>query len=60
MIIIIFILLLLLYHIWNKNKNFIINFYYINSFICFNKSKKHSDIRKEMGEYQGYYSDNYL
>ncbi|SBT78031.1 conserved Plasmodium protein, unknown function [Plasmodium ovale] len=60
MIIIIIILLLLLYHIWNKNKNYIINFYYINSFICFNKSKKLSDVKKEMGEYQKYYSDNYL
>ncbi|CAG9473254.1 conserved Plasmodium protein, unknown function [Plasmodium vivax] len=59
MIIIIVILLLLLYHIWNKNKNYIINFYYINSFICFNKTKKVSDVRKEMGDYQRYYSDSY-
>ncbi|EUD67703.1 hypothetical protein C922_01891 [Plasmodium inui San Antonio 1] len=59
MIIIIVILLLLLYHIWNKKKNYIINFYYINSFICFNKTKKISDLRKEMGDYQKYYSDSY-
>ncbi|CAC9699021.1 hypothetical protein C923_04761 [Plasmodium falciparum UGT5.1] len=58
MIIIIIILLLLLYHIWNKNKNYIINFYYVNSFICFNKTKKYRDVKKELGEYHKYYSDN--
>ncbi|CAD2098487.1 hypothetical protein PBNK65E_000404000 [Plasmodium berghei] len=58
MIIIIIVLLILLYHIWNKNKNYIINFYYINAFICFNKSKKLKDVKKEMWEHQKYYSDN--